>query len=172
MSSDRCVCGADTVLNYARMPPFPICVGCGEISLKCTCEQCVLVMHETTPIIESRELPGPQSEPLEDWGRHRCPYCLYDGPRYRFESVLKNGKTSRRLHCPDCSHNFYLSSDIEDKTIEQYVKWIIAYPAGVFWHQVNFELLKSRLYAYGIAKEFWDLYHALKPKSEVTSDLV
>ena len=106
-----CKCGADTVLNYAKMPPFPICVCCGEIPDKC---KNVIGLLEQEP-----EYVAPvSSEPVEPWKQYRCPYCLFVGPRYKFETIRKNGKVSKKLHCPDCKANFLMSSDCNEKNVE------------------------------------------------------
>ena len=102
---------------------------------------------------------------VEPWIRVRCPFCFTDGPRYKFERILKSGKVASKVTCPSCNSVFYRNSNVNDKTAAQFAQWIIDYPSGAYWAKADFDKLKAFLKAYGIGTEFWDAYKAGKDKA-------
>ena len=100
---------------------------------------------------------------VEAWIRYRCPFCLYDGERYKFERKNKDRrKIKALLTCPDCGKRFYRKSNVNEMTPAGYIEFIVTYPIGAFWAKADFAKMTARLDTLLDTQKFWAEYRESK----------
>jgi uncharacterized C2H2 Zn-finger protein len=96
-----------------------------------------------------------------------CPFCLHPDDKRKFEHYLKSGKLAGKYRCPSCGMVFYRTSAFGDeRTVQDYAKWVVDYPAGLFFKCVDYDKWSAALKRLGISTLFWDTYHTFKPRKE------
>lgn len=94
-----------------------------------------------------------------------CPYCLAIHSSVSFVQFKKTGKVSSIRRCRDCGSKFHASNALlRETTLDAYAKWIVDYPAGLFFKKVDFPIWAHILKTRGWADEFWLAYRKYKPK--------
>ena len=108
----------------------------------------------------------PQRTILSMDKRYVCVYCGYSGKVIDYRILLKSGLYSRKLFkCPDCNNTMFKGTLITKITNKYWGAWIYVNTklyGRRFTEKVQWEILKKRLWDYGISREFWEGFNYIK----------